>query len=194
MTKKNANNSSKSVNEFAVINALRAKCAPVHKSAGTFNQALKPLQGLEKQYEEVCEALHVDSFKFKAICAAWSDELRLSVDGKPVMALYMDETAKVTVTTEKGEQKEVNMYERTVNKKGEVKFRAVKRRVLATPDMWDDGLILEGLIQSAMLGLAKKEAEVAEKHYNDLLASGEVYIKKTEHAADGSSSITFEQV
>lgn len=187
MTKKN----SKSVSK---INALRAKCSPVHAAAGTFNQALKSLQGLEKKHEDVLEALGIENFSFKSICAGWADALRINVDGKEVMGLYQKETAKVTITDENGKTKEVNMYERTVNKKGEVKFVAVQVLVLGTPKLWDDGVILEGLCQSAELADAKKEAADAEEHKVDLLAKSEVYIKKTAKGADGSITTTFEQV
>ena len=187
MTKKN----SKSVSK---INALRAKCQPVHVAAGTFNQAIKSLQGLEKKHEDVLEALGIEKFGFKSVCAGWADALRINVDGKDVMGLYMSETAKVTITDENGKAKDVNMYERTVNKKGEVKFVAVQVRTLTTPKLWDDGVILEGLCQSAELADAKKEATDAEAHKADLLAKGEVYIKKTAKAADGSMTVTFEKV
>ena len=113
-------NNSKSVSK---INALRSKCQPVHVAAGTFNQAVKSLAGLESKHAEVLEALGIESFGFKSVCAGWADALRISVDGKPVMGLYMSEAAKVTVTNEKGEPKEVNMYERIETKKG-VKYVA----------------------------------------------------------------------
>lgn len=186
MTKK-ANNS------VTKINALRSKCQPVHAAAGTFNQAVKSLNGLESKHAEVLEALGIETFGFKSVCAGWADALRINTDGKPVMALYMTEAAKITVTNEKGEPKEVNMYERTVNKKGEVKFTAVNVRTLATPKLWDDGLILEGLCQSAELVDAQEEAKVAEQHKNTLIEKGEVYIKKTAKAADGSMTVTFEK-
>ena len=186
MTKKN----SKSVSK---INALRAKCQPVHAAAGTFNQAVKSLQGLESKHAEVLEALGIESFGFKNVCGGWADALRISVDGKPVMGLYMSETAKVTVTDAKGEPKEVNMYERIETKKG-VKYVSVKVRTLTTPKLWDDGVILEGLCQSAELAEAQKEAADAEAHKADLLAKGEVYVKKTAKGADGSIVTTFEQV
>ena len=186
MTKKN----SKSVSK---INALRAKCQPVHAAAGTFNQAIKSLSGLESKHAEVLEALGIESFGFKNVCGGWADALRISVDGKPVMGLYMSETAKVTVTDAKGEPKEVNMYERIETKKG-VKYVSVKVRTLTTPKLWDDGVILEGLCQSAELAEAQKEAADAEAHKADLLAKGEVYIKKTAKGADGSITTTFEKV
>lgn len=187
MTKK----TNKSVSK---INALRSKCQPVHAAAGTFNQALKSLSGLESKHAEVLEALGIESFGFKSVCAGWADALRISVDGKPVMGLYQKEAAKVTITDENGKTKEVNMYERTVNKKGEVKFVAVQVRTLTTPKLWDDGVILEGLCQSAELSDAQKEAADAEAHKADLLAKGEVYIKKTVKATDGSMTVTFEKV
>ena len=186
MTKKN----SKSVSK---INALRAKCQPVHTAAGTFNQAIKSLQGLESKHAEVLEALGIESFGFKNVCGGWADALRISVDGKPVMGLYISETAKVTVTDAKGEPKEVNMYEKVETKKG-VKYVSVKVRTLTTPKLWDDGVILEGLCQSAELADAQKEAADAEAHKADLLAKGEVYIKKTAKGADGSITTTFEKV
>ena len=62
----------------------------------------------------------IESFGFKNVCTGWADALRINVDGKDIMGLYMSETAKVTITDENGKAKEVNMYERTVNKKGEV--------------------------------------------------------------------------
>lgn len=184
------NKNSKSVSK---INALRSKCQPVHAAAGTFNQAVKSLAGLESKHAEVLEALGIESFGFKNVCAGWADALRINVDGKDVMGLYMSETAKVTVTDEKGEPKEVNMYEKVETKKG-VKFVSVKVRTLTTPKLWDDGVILEGLCQSVYLGDAQQEADVAEAHKSDLLASGEVYIKKTAKGADGSITTTFEQV
>ena len=186
MTKKTNNSVSK-------INALRAKCQPVHAAAGTFNQAVKSLQGLESKHAEVLESLGIESFGFKNVCGGWADALRINVDGKPVMGLYMSEAAKVTVTNEKGEPKEVNMYERIETKKG-VKYVSVKVRTLTTPKLWDDGLILEGLCQSVYLGDAQQEAEVAEVHKADLLAAGQVYIKKTAKGADGSITTTFEKV
>lgn len=185
------NKNSKSVSK---INALRSKCQPVHVAAGTFNQAIKSLAGLESKHAEVLEALGIESFGFKNVCAGWADALRINVDGKDVMGLYLSEPAKVTVTDAKGEPKEVNMYERTVNKKGEVKFVAVQVRTLTTPKLWDDGVILEGLCQSAELADAQKEASDAAAHVAELLASGEVYIKKTAKGTDGSMTVTFEQV
>ena len=184
----------KTNNSVTKINALRAKCQPVHAAAGTFNQAIKSLQGLESKHAEVLEALGIESFGFKNVCGGWADALRISVDGKPVMGLYMSETAKVTVTDAKGEPKEVNMYERTVNKKGEVKYVSVKVRTLTTPKLWDDGIILEGLCQSVYLGDAQQEADIAEAHVADLMSSGEVYVKKTAKGADGSITTTFEKV
>ena len=185
------NKNSKSVSK---INALRSKCQPIHTAAGTFNQAIKSLQGLEKKHEDVLEELGIENFGFKSVCAGWADALRINVDGKDVMGLYLSETAKVTITDENGKAKDVNMYERTVNKKGEVKFVAVQVRTLTTPKLWDDGVILEGLCQSAELADAQKEAADAEAHKADLLAKGEVYIKKTAKGADGSVTVTFEQV
>ena len=180
-------------NSVSKINALRAKCQPVHTAAGTFNQAIKSLAGLESKHAEVLEALGIESFGFKNVCAGWADALHINVDGKDVMGLYMSETAKVTVTNEKGEPKEVNMYERIETKKG-VKYVSVKVRVLGTPKVWDDGIILEGLCQSAELEEAKKEAVDAKAHVADLLSSGEVYIKKTAKGADGTITTTFEKV
>ena len=180
-------------NSVTKINALRAKCQPVHAAASTFNQAIKSLAGLENKHAEVLESLGIESFGFKNVCGGWADALRISVDGKPVMGLYMSESAKVTVTDAKGEPKEVNMYERIETKKG-VKYVSVKVRTLTTPKLWDDGVILEGLCQSAELADAQEEAKVAEAHKADLLAKGEVYIKKTAKAADGSMTVTFEQV
>ena len=185
------NKNSKSVSK---INALRAKCQPIHTAAGTFNQAIKSLQGLESKHAEVLESLGIESFGFKNVCGGWADALRINVDGKDVMGLYISETAKVTITDENGKAKDVNMYERTVNKKGEVKFVAVQVRTLTTPKLWGDGVILEGLCQSAELADAQKEAADAEAHKADLLAKGEVYIKKTAKGADGSVTVTFEQV
>jgi len=183
----------KSENNVTKINALRAKCQPVHAAAGTFNQALKSLAGLEAKHAEVLEALGIESFGFKNVCGGWADALRVNVDNKPVMGLYMSEPAKVTVTNEKGEPKEVNMYERIETKKG-VKYVSVKVRVLGTPKLWDDGVILEGLCQSAELAEAQKEAADSEAHKAELLAKGEVYIKKTAKGADGSITTTFEKV
>ena len=180
-------------NSVTKINALRAKCQPVHAAAGTFNQAVKSLSGLESKHAEVLESLGIESFGFKSVCAGWADALRINVDGKDVMGLYMSETAKVTVTDAKGEPKEVNMYERIETKKG-VKYVSVKVRTLTTPKLWDDGIILEGLCQSAELDEAKKEAADAEAHVADLMSSGEVYIKKTAKGADGSITTTFEKV
>lgn len=185
MAKKN----SKSVSK---INALRAKCQPVHTAAGTFNQAVKSLSGLESKHAEVLEALGIESFGFKNVCAGWADALRINVDGKDVMGLYISETAKVMVY-EGEEPKEVNMYEKVETKKG-VKFVSVKVRTLTTPKLWDDGIILEGLCQSAELAEAQKEAADAEAHKADLLAKGEVYIKKTAKGTDGSIVTTFEKV
>lgn len=185
MTKK----TNKSVSK---INALRAKCQPVHTAAGTFNQAVKSLSGLESKHADVLEALGIESFGFKNVCAGWADALRINVDGKDVMGLYLSETAKVIVY-EGEEPKEVNMYEKVETKKG-VKYVSVKVRTLTTPKLWDDGVILEGLCQSAELADAQKEAADAEAHKADLLASGEVYIKKTAKGADGSITTTFEKV
>ena len=183
----------KSENNITKINALRAMCSPVHAAAGTFNQAVKSLAGLESKHAEVLESLGIESFGFKNVCAGWADALRINVDGKDVMGLYMSETAKVTITDAKGEPKEVNMYERIETKKG-VKYVSVKVRTLTTPKLWDDGLILEGLCQSAELAEAKKEAADAESHKAELLAKGEVYIKKTAKGEDGSMTVTFEKV
>jgi hypothetical protein len=185
MTKKTNNSVSK-------INALRAKCQPVHTAAGTFNQAVKSLSGLESKHAEVLEALGIENFGFKSVCAGWADALRINVDGKDVMGLYMSETAKVIVY-EGEEPKEVNMYEKVETKKG-VKYVSVKVRTLTTPKLWDDGVILEGLCQSAELAEAQKEAADAEAHKAELLAKGEVYVKKTAKGTDGSITTTFEQV
>ena len=186
MTKKN----SKSVSK---INALRAKCQPVHTAAGTFNQAVKSLAGLESKHAEVLEALGIESFGFKNVCAGWADALRINVDGKDVMGLYMSETAKVTITDENGKVKDVNMYERIETKKG-VKYVSVKVRTLTTPKLWDDGVILEGLCQSAELVEAQEEARLAEAHKNDLIEKGEVYIKVTEKdSVTGGMTVRFEK-
>jgi hypothetical protein len=186
MTQKN----SKSVSK---INALRAKCQPVHTAAGTFNQAIKSLAGLESKHAEVLEALGIESFGFKNVCGGWADALRINVDGKPVMGLYMSEAAKVTVTDAKGEPKEVNMYEKVETKKG-VKYVSVKVRTLTTPKLWDDGIILEGLCQSAELAEAQEEARLAEAHKNGLVESGEVYIKVTEKdSVTGGMTVRFEK-
>jgi len=183
----------KSNNSVSKINALRAKCSPVHTAAGTFNQAIKSLAGLESKHAEVLEALGIESFGFKNVCAGWADALRISVDGKPVMGLYMSESAKVTVTDAKGEPKEVNMYERIETKKG-VKYVSVKVRTLTTPKLWDDGVILEGLCQSAELAEAQEEARLAEAHKNELVESGEVYIKVTEKdSVTGGMTVRFEK-
>lgn len=182
----------KSNNSVTKINALRAKCQPVHTAAGSFNQAVKSLAGLESKHSEVLEDLGIESFGFKNVCAGWADALRINVDGKDVMGLYMSETAKVMVY-EGEEPKEVNMYEKVETKKG-VKYVSVKVRTLTTPKLWDDGVILEGLCQSAELAEAQKEAADAEAHKADLLAKGEVYIKKTAKGADGSITTTFEKV
>ena len=186
MTKKNLNSVSK-------INALRSMCSPIHTAAGTFNQAIKSLQGLEKKHEDVLEALGIENFSFKSLCAGWADALRINVDGKDVMGLYISETAKVTITDENGKAKEVNMYEKVETKKG-VKFVSVKVRTLTTPKLWDDGMILEGLCQSVELADAQEEAKAAEEHKAELLAKGEVYVKKTAKGTDGSITTTFEQV
>ena len=184
----------KSENNVTKINALRAKCQPVHAAAGTFNQAIKSLQGLESKHAEVLESLGIESFSFKSVCAGWADALRVNIDGKEVMGLYMSESAKFIVTdAETGKTKEVNMYERIETKKG-VKYVGVKVRTLTTPKLWDDGIILEGLCQSVELAEAQKEAADSEAHKEDLLTKGEVYIKKTAKGADGSISTTFEKV
>ena len=183
----------KSENNITKINALRAKCQPVHAAAGTFNQALKSLQGLESKHAEVLEALGIETFSFKSVCSGWADALRISVDGKPVMGLYMDETVKVKVTDANGKTKEVNMYERVETKKG-VKYTSVKTRVLGTPKLWDDALILEGLCQSAELAEAQKEEKDADAHAAELMSKGEVYIKRTSKDEDGSIVTTFEKV
>ena len=61
MTKK----TNKSVSK---INALRAKCQPVHTAAGTFNQAVKSLSGLESKHAEVLESLGIESFESTYYC------------------------------------------------------------------------------------------------------------------------------
>lgn len=182
---------------FSVINNLRSKVKDVNSAACTFNQAVKSLAGLDEKYPEVAEALGIEKFNFKSICSVWADDLHIEKDGKAAMALYMTEAAKITVTNEKGEPKEVNMYEKVTNKKGVVTFKSVKRRVLATPSAWSPALILEGLVQSTCLSLAKMEAEQAERHYNDIMSveqEGVPYIKVTEKGADGSSVIRYEAV
>ena len=109
------------------------------------------------------------------------------------MGLYLSEPAKVTVTDMKGEPKEVNMYERIETKKG-VKYVSVKVRTLTTPKLWDDGVILEGLCQSAELVEAQEEARLAEAHKNDLIEKGEVYIKVTEKdSVTGGMTVRFEK-
>lgn len=184
----------KTINEFTVINSLRTKCADVINAAGSLNQAVKALAGLSEKYPEIAEALGVENFGFKSVSTAWADTLRVDVNGKQALALYMSETAKVSVTDEKtGEPKDANMYERVVNKKGVVSFKSVKLRTLTAPEKWTPALIIEGLIQSTMLGLAKKESEVAEKHRDELLAAGDVYVKKSTKGADGSVTVTFEK-
>lgn len=185
MTKKNEN--------ISKLNQLRNKVKDVHTAAGTFNQAVKSLSGLESKHAEVLEALGIKSFGFKSVCDGWADALRINVNGKPVMGLYLSEAAKVTVTNEKGEPKEVNMYERVETKKG-VKYVSVKVRTLTTPKLWDDGVILEGLCQSAELAEAQEEARLAEQHKNDLIEKGEVYIKVTEKdSVTGGMTVRFEK-
>lgn len=178
---------------FEKINALRAKVANVNASACSFNQAVKSLGGLEAKYEDVLADLGIASFGFKNICGAWAEDLHTSKDGKPVMALYQTETAKVTVTNAKGEPKEVNAYERIVNKKGEVSFKAIKVRTLSTPKAWSAAVILEGLVQSVELDAAKEEAKVADEYFVNLVEEGEVYIKCTEKNVDGSVRTYYEQ-
>lgn len=185
MTKKSEN--------ISKLNQLRNKVKDVHTAAGTFNQAVKSLAGLESKHAEVLEALGIESFGFKNVCGGWADALRINVDGKPVMGLYLSEPAKVMSTNAKGEPKEVNAYERIETKKG-VKYVSVKVRTLTTPKLWDDGAILEGLCQSAELGEAQEEARLAEAHKNELIEAGEVYIKVTEKdSVTGGMTVRFEK-
>lgn len=185
MTKKNEN--------ISKLNQLRSKVKDVHTAAGTFNQAVKSLSGLESKHAEVLEALGIESFGFKNVCGGWADALRISVDGKPVMGLYLSEAAKVTITDAKGEPKEVNAYERIETKKG-VKYVSVKVRTLTTPKLWDDGAILEGLCQSVELADAQKEAADAKVHFDELVEKGEVYIKVTEKdSVTGGMTVRFEK-
>lgn len=179
-------------NQFEKINALRASVKDVNAAACTFNQAVKALSGLETKYAEVAEKLGVESFGFKAVCGAWAEALHVSDEGKSKMALYMSETAKVTVAGSNGEPKEVNAYEKTMNKKGVVSFKAIKLRTLTTPSAWSAAIIVEGLVQSTELEEAIEEAKVAQEHFDALVESGEVYVKVAEKGADGSSSIRYE--
>lgn len=180
-------------NQFAVINALRSKVEKLVAASGSLNQAVKALQGLENAHAEACEALGVDSFSLKTICAAWAQELMVEVDGKKCLGLYMSEQVTIDMgVDDNGKAIVKNAYERKEGKKG-VSFKALKRRTLSVPEKWTPALIVEGLVQSTELELAKMEAEVAELHVKNVLHAG-AYIKVTEKdTITGSSSIHFEQ-
>lgn len=181
-------------NQFAVINALRSKCEKLVAASGSLNQAVKALQGLEKAHAEACEALGVDSFSLKTVCAAWAQELMVEVDGKKCLGLYMSEQVTIGMgVDENGKPIEKNAYERTESKKGVVKFKSLKRRTLQVPEKWTPALIVEGLVQSTELELAKLEAEVAEMHVQNQLKDG-AYIKVTEKdSVTGGMTVRFEK-
>lgn len=180
-------------NQFAVINALRSKCEKLVAASGSLNQAVKALQGLEKAHAEACEALGVDSFSLKTVCAAWAQELMVDVDGKKCLGLYMSEQVTIDMgVDEDGKPIVKNAYERKEGKKG-VSFKSLKRKTLQVPEKWSPALIVEGLVQSTELELAKLEAEVAELHAQNVLKAG-AYIKVTEKdTVTGGSSIHFEK-
>lgn len=182
----------KSENQFAVINALRSKCQDLVAASGSLNQAVKALAGLEKKYAEACELLGVDSFGLKSVCGAWSSDLMVEVDGRKCLGLYVPTQVVVEGVDEEGQPVEKNAYERKEGKKG-VTFKALKVRKLQVPEKWTPALIVEGLVQSAEVDLAKLEAEVSEMHAQNQLKAG-VYIKVTEKdTVTGSTSIHFER-
>lgn len=179
--------------QFEVINALRSKCEKLVAASGSLNQAVKALQGLEKAHAEACEALGVDSFSLKTVCAAWAQELMVEKDGKKCLGLYMSEQVTIDMgVDENGKPIEKNAYERKEGKKG-ISFKSLKRKTLQVPEKWTPALIVEGLVQSTELELAKLEAEVAELHAQNVLKAG-AYIKVTEKdTVTGGSSIHFEK-
>ena len=170
--------------ELAALNALRSRVANVTTEAGTFNQARKALMGLEKKCADALTALNLSDFNLSSIKAAWADELK--IEGR--LALYINVTEQISVgTNDKGEPIMKNCYEKTENKKGDVKYKVLKRRFIVEPEAWSAPLIIEGLVQSHELTLAKLEAEVANMHVNNALRKG-VYIKEVAQHADGSST------
>lgn len=177
-------------NQFARINALRSSVKGLVNQAGTLNQAVKALAGLEKSCSEALAGLNVEKFTLKNIMGAWSNGLKLQgEDGRDVLALYLPEQVKVSITTEEGTTKEVNAYERIEGKKG-VKFAALKTRTLQAVDVWTPALIIEGLVQSAELAEAEAEARAAELHANEVVAT-RAYRKEVEKVGDGTQIITF---
>jgi hypothetical protein len=180
----------KSANQFEVINALRSKCQDLVAASGSLNQAVKALAGLEKKYAEACELLGVESFGLKSVCAAWSSELMVEVDGRKCLGLYVPTQVLVEGTDDEGQPIQKNAYERKEGKKG-VTFKALKVRKLQVPAKWTPALIVEGLVQSAQIELAKLEAEVSEMHAENQLREG-VWVKNTEKDSEtGSTSISF---
>ena len=180
-------------NQFEKINALRSNVSNLVASAYTFNQAVKSLQGLEKKHAEACALLGVESFTVKSILAAWNSALNVEgEDGKKCLALYMPVQVTIEGTDDEGQPIEKNAYERKVNSKGVVSFKALKVRTLMTPEKWTPSIIIEGLCQSVEAGLAKLEAEVSELHAKNVLHDG-AYIKVTEKDEEGGSSIHFEK-
>lgn len=199
MKTNNKNNSvnNNSVNnnkeQFAAINQLRRKVETLVEKSYSLNQAVKALQGIAA--EEELAALGLESFAVKKVVDAWSSDLKVtSEEGKEQLALYVPQVVTVTVTDpETGEPKEVNVYERKDGKKG-VSFKALKVRVLSVPEKWTPSIIIEGLVQSRELELAKLEAEVSIMHRDNVLRSG-AYRKVTEKDAEtGTTTTSFVKV
>ena len=180
----------KNEDKFAVINALRNKVANLVEKAYTLNQAVKALQGIT--CDEELKALGLESFALANVCKAWAADLKVesAEGGKPQLALYTSTPVTVTVTID-GEPVEKNAYERTEGKKG-IRFKALKVRTLQVPEKWTPSIIVEGLVQSRELALAKMEAEVSEMHRDNVLRDG-AYIKVTERDAEGGMSVHYEK-
>lgn len=124
--------------------------------------------------------LRMEALNYKSIKAAWSNELK--VEGK--LALYMARPVRVKFGSD--DAKPAAIYEKKEKKDGTPKYEAVKLRTLISPDEWTPRIILEGIVQSKNLELAKLEAEVSEMHYNNLINGKKVYVAQKTATATGT--------
>ena len=179
--------------QISALNQLRKSVSNVSVKAGTLNQAWKALNGAMTAAEQ--EALGLENMSFKALMNAWAPELKKQVDGKDVVCLYIPQTVTFKVSDGKGGTKDVNVFERTVNKKGEVTFKALKRRELDQPKAWTPALIVEALCQSRFVGLAQQEAVESMTYVAEQVQAGNTYKKVVAKDKEaGTSAITFEKM
>ena len=174
--------------QVTALNELRNRVNNVSTKAGSLNQAWKALNGAMTEAE--MEALGLQSMAFKSLAEAWSADLKKTVDGKSVLCLYLAKTVTVKVADGKGGTKDINMYERVETKKG-ITFKGIKRLELDQPKAWTPALIVEALCQSRFPALAKQESVDTFTHAADCAKDGNMYMKQTVKANDGSMQVTF---